>query len=69
VGSQYRSAVFVHSPEQETTARASRDRAQARLPRPVVTEITPASAFWPAEEYHQRYFEKHGITGCHVPGL
>jgi peptide-methionine (S)-S-oxide reductase len=69
VGSQYRSAVFVHSPEQETTARASRDRAQARLPRPVVTEITPASTFWPAEEYHQRYFEKHGITGCHVPGL
>ena len=58
VGTQYRSAIFVHSPEQEASARASKERAQARTPRPIVTEIVPASEFHAAEEYHQRYFEK-----------
>ena len=60
VGSQYRSAIFFHSPEQEKSARASREALQrsGRFRAPVVTEITPASTFWPAEEYHQRYFEK-----------
>ncbi len=66
VGSQYRSAIFFHSPEQEAAAKASRDAAQARFPRPIVTEITPASTFWPAEEYHQQYLEKRGLASCHI---
>jgi peptide-methionine (S)-S-oxide reductase len=69
VGDQYRSAIYFHSPEQEKAALQSRDDAQPRFSRPIVTEITPAPVFWPAEEYHQRYFEKHGVAGCHIPGL
>jgi len=65
VGTQYRSAIFYHSPEQEAGARASRDAAQARFPRPIVTEITPATEFWRAEEYHQQYLEKRGLSQCH----
>ncbi len=64
VGTQYRSAIFVHDAEQETAARTSRERAQAGHPRPVVTEIVPAAAFWPAEDYHQRYLEKRGLASC-----
>src|SRR5262249_49943076 len=56
-GTQYRSAIFFHTPEQEATANASKEEAQKRFPRPIVTEITPASTFWRAEEYHQRYLE------------
>jgi peptide-methionine (S)-S-oxide reductase len=63
-GSQYRSAVFVHDAEQERLAVASRDQHQQDLTRPIVTEIVPASAFHDAEEYHQRYFEKHGGAVC-----
>ena len=58
VGTQYRSAIFFHSPEQEAAARASKEGVQARFPREVVTEIIPASEFHQAEEYHQRYMEK-----------
>ena len=60
VGSQYRSAVFYHNPQQEAAARASKDKlnSSGMFKRPIVTEITPASEFWLAEEYHQRYFEK-----------
>jgi peptide-methionine (S)-S-oxide reductase len=65
VGTQYRSAIFTHSPEQEAEAKASRDAAQARFPRPIVTEITPATEFWKAEEYHQQYLEKRGLSQCH----
>jgi peptide-methionine (S)-S-oxide reductase len=65
VGTQYRSVIFFHSPEQEAEARASRDAAQARFPRPIVTEISPAPAYWPAEEYHQQYLEKRGLSHCH----
>jgi peptide-methionine (S)-S-oxide reductase len=66
IGSQYRSAVFYHDEGQHAEAVASRDRAQAsgRFSRPIVTEITPASPFYRAEEYHQRYFEKTGRSGC-----
>jgi peptide-methionine (S)-S-oxide reductase len=60
VGTQYRSAIFFHSPEQEQAAIRSRDEAQSRTDRPIVTEITPASDFWRAEDYHQRYYEKQG---------
>ncbi len=64
VGVQYRSAVFFHNSEQEKIARDSKDNLQksGRFQAPIVTEITPASAFYKAEEYHQRYFEKHGGT-------
>jgi peptide-methionine (S)-S-oxide reductase len=66
VGSQYRSAIFFHSPEQEGEAKTSRDAAQARFPRPIVTEIMSATTFWPAEEYHQQYLEKRGLANCHI---
>ena len=56
VGTQYRSAIFFHTPEQEAAARASKERAQGRFKKPIVTEIKPASEFYRAEEYHQRYF-------------
>lgn len=68
VGRQYRSAVFYHSPEQEAAARASKQRLEAsgRFRRPIVTEITPASKFWRAEDHHQQYLEKRGLASCHI---
>ncbi|MHA1151712.1 MAG: peptide-methionine (S)-S-oxide reductase MsrA [Alphaproteobacteria bacterium] len=62
VGSQYRSAIFTHGPEQEAAARASMARLAAANPHPgeIVTEIVPADSFYPAEDYHQQYMEKHG---------
>jgi peptide-methionine (S)-S-oxide reductase len=66
VGTQYRSAIFFHSPEQEREALASRDALQATLARPIATEVTAATTFYPAEAYHQRYAERNGIA-CHVP--
>ena len=70
VGDQYRSAIFYHSPEQEASARASKDRLESagRFRRPIVTAIEPASTFWRAEEYHQRYLENTGAAACRVPG-
>ncbi len=67
-GTQYRSAIFTLDDEQEKTAKASLEKAAAsgRFPRPIVTEITKASPFYRAEEYHQRYFEKTGVTGCSI---
>ena len=61
VGKQYRSAIFAESPEQEQTARAVLDRLQAERERQrrIVTEIVPATPFYRAEDYHQRYNEKH----------
>jgi peptide-methionine (S)-S-oxide reductase len=67
VGDQYRSVVFTHSPEQQAAAEASRERAQARFSAPIATEIRPLSAFYPAEDYHQAYYEKNGHEPyCHV---
>lgn len=66
IGSQYRSAIFTHSPAQEAAALASREHQQTARSRQIVTEITPASAFYRAEEYHQRYFEKSGRAACAV---
>jgi methionine-S-sulfoxide reductase len=63
-GTQYRSAIFFHDPEQERLAIASRDRHQESRRRQIVTQIVPASAFYDAEEYHQRHFEKHGGAAC-----
>ena len=67
-GRQYRSAIFYHTPEQQATATASRDKQQnsGRFHRPIVTEITPAAPFYRAEEYHQRYLEKRGASHCHT---
>ena len=65
-GTQYRSAIFFHTPEQERQAIASRERAQADHRSPIVTEIAPASGFHPAEDYHQRYLEKRGLATCKV---
>ena len=62
VGTQYRSAIFFHNPEQEAAARASKEEAQTRFKDPIVTEITSASEFYRAEEYHQRYFEKNKLA-------
>ena len=66
VGAQYRSAVFFHTPEQEAAARASKQRLEqsGRFSRPIVTEITPASTFYRAEEYHQQYLAKRGQSSC-----
>jgi peptide-methionine (S)-S-oxide reductase len=69
IGSQYRSAIFVHSPEQEKAAAESKARidASGRFKKPVVTEIVPAAAFWEAEDYHQQYLEKRGLAHCRLP--
>jgi peptide-methionine (S)-S-oxide reductase len=66
VGTQYRSAIYYQTPEQEEAARGSKQRLQSGTSKEVVTEITPASKFWPAEEYHQRYLEKRGLATCAI---
>ncbi len=69
LGSQYRSAIFYHSAAQRDAAIASRDRLQSsgELGRKqIATEILPATEFFPAEEYHQKYYQKHGLVGCRV---
>lgn len=68
VGSQYRSAVFHHTPQQEAAARTSKDKLNSSgvYKRPIVTEITPASEFWMAEDYHQQYVAKRGGGSCHI---
>ncbi len=67
VGTQYRSAIFFHTPEQEQMARASKEKLErsGRYSRRLATEIVPASTFWRAEEYHQRYLSKKGLGSCH----
>ncbi len=67
-GTQYRSVIFFHTPEQETAARAAKEKLEQskRFPRPIVTQIVPAAAFWRAEDYHQRYLEKRGLRHCHI---
>lgn len=68
VGTQYRSAVFFHNKQQEQAAKASKEKLEksGKYKKPIVTEITPASEFYRAEEYHQRYLEKHGMSSCHI---
>jgi peptide-methionine (S)-S-oxide reductase len=70
VGSQYRSAIFFHTPEQEAAARESKEGldGSGRFRRPIVTEVEPAQTFWRAEEYHQQYLEKRGLASCHIGG-
>ncbi len=61
VGSQYRSGIFAHDPTQHRLAEESKRAVAERLQRPVVTEVLPATKFWPAEEYHQDYYRKNPI--------
>jgi len=67
-GTQYRSAIFFHSPEQETAAKASKDTLEKsrRYSKPIVTQIVPATTFYEAEDYHQQYLEKRGLATCHI---
>jgi peptide-methionine (S)-S-oxide reductase len=60
-GEQYRTAIFTHGAEQQRRALASKAAVEARLKQPVVTQIVPASTFWPAEEYHQDYYKKNPV--------
>ena len=60
VGTQYRSAIFPHDGRQEEEARAAIARAQADWPQPIVTAIEPDAPWYPAEDYHQRYWERVG---------
>jgi len=66
VGSQYRSAIFYHDEKQKALAEGSKEKLEksGKYKSPIVTEITPAPTFWRAEEYHQRYLEKHGRSSC-----
>ena len=68
IGTQYRSVIFFHTPQQEAAAKAAKERLQAsgKYKRPVVTEIVPAADFWRAEEYHQQYLEKRGLAHCRI---
>jgi peptide-methionine (S)-S-oxide reductase len=68
VGRQYRSVIFFHTPEQREAALQSKTRLEnaKRFPRPIVTEIEPAPKFYPAEDYHQRYLEKRGLSHCAI---
>lgn len=68
VGTQYRSAIFYHGPEQETEAKdAIAELEKERVfPKPIVTQVVPAAEFFPAEEYHQKYLEKQGLRSCHL---
>jgi len=68
VGTQYRSAIYFHDVAQQSAAEKSKQALESsgRFPRPIATEISPASTFWRAEEYHQQYLEKRGERGCHL---
>ena len=68
IGRQYRSVIFYYSPEQERAAQISREALarSGKYEAPIVTEIEPAPTFWKAEEYHQQYLEKRGLSTCRI---
>lgn len=68
VGTQYRSVIFYHDEEQKRIAEASKQQQDqsGRWKDPIVTQVEPASTFWRAEEYHQRYLQKRGMDSCHL---
>ena len=68
IGTQYRSAIFTHSPQQKAQAEASKQQLEnsGKLRRSVATQILPAAHFWFAEDYHQQYLEKRGQVSCHI---
>jgi len=67
-GTQYRSAIFYTTPEQEAAAKASKEALEMshRFSKPIVTQIVPEATFNEAEEYHQQYLEKKGLATCHI---
>ena len=67
-GTQYRSVIFYHSPEQQQAARAMIERLtqERRFAKSIATQVVPAQTFWRAEEYHQKYLEKQGMRSCHL---
>lgn len=67
-GSQYRTAVFFHSPEQQRQAEQFKQELGKahRYSKPIATQIVPAVTFYPAEDYHQQYLEKRGLASCHI---
>lgn len=67
-GTQYRSVIFAHTPQQKEAAEAAIAQltAEHKFPRPIVTQVAPAATFWPAEEHHQKYLEKRGAASCHM---
>ena len=64
VGSQYRSVIFYHTSEQMAAALVSKEKAQKKQKKPIVTEVLPAVGFYRAEDYHQQYLEKRGLSSC-----
>jgi len=68
IGTQYRSAIFYHTPQQQQVAQTSKEQLEREgsFRRPVATQIVPASEFYRAEEYHQQYLEKRGLASCHI---
>lgn len=68
VGDQYRSAIFYHSEDQKKEAEKYKEKLNksGKYNDPIVTEITQAQVFYRAEEYHQKYFQKHGVSACHI---
>ena len=68
IGSQYRSAIFIHTQEQEISAFESRRTLESskKYQNSIVTEIVPVKTFYSAEKYHQQYFQKHGISHCKI---
>ncbi|HKS74543.1 MAG TPA: peptide-methionine (S)-S-oxide reductase MsrA [Terriglobales bacterium] len=67
-GTQYRSAIFYTTPEQEIEATASKQAREksGAYRKPIVTQIVPEDTFYPAEDYHQQYLEKRGLASCHI---
>ncbi len=66
IGDQYRSVIFFHNAQQEIAAKASKEKWQPKFRRPIVTQILPAETFYIAEDYHQQYLEKRGLSHCHI---
>ena len=64
-GTQYRSAIYIQDSEQEAAATQSKEKNAGRFPNPIVTEITAASKYYIAEDYHQKYLQKRGLENCH----
>ncbi|HYL15095.1 MAG TPA: peptide-methionine (S)-S-oxide reductase MsrA [Terriglobales bacterium] len=67
-GTQYRSAIFFHTPEQEAAAKASKEALDksGKFAKKIVTQVVPATTFYEAEDYHQQYLEKRGMASCHI---
>ena len=66
IGTQYRSVIFYHNEQQKIEAEKSRKQQSEKCANKIVTEITQAKKFYPAEDYHQNYYEKHGLSGCKI---